>query len=26
MQNEVPVTGAISPELLTALGIQASFQ
>lgn len=26
MQNSMPVTGTISPELLTALGIQASFQ
>jgi hypothetical protein len=26
MQNGMPVTGTISPELLTALGIQASFQ
>lgn len=26
MQNGMPVTGAISPELLTALGIQASFR
>ena len=26
MQNDMPVTGTISPELLTALGIQASFQ
>jgi len=26
MQNGLPVTGTISPELLTALGIQASFQ
>lgn len=25
-QNGMPVTGTISPELLTALGIQASFQ
>ena len=25
-QNNLPVTGAISPDLLTALGIQASFQ
>jgi len=26
MQNGMPVTGTITPELLTALGIQASFQ
>ena len=26
MQTEVPVTGTITPELLTALGIQASYQ
>ena len=26
MQNGMPVTGTISPELLSALGIQASFQ
>ena len=26
MQNSTPVTGTISPELLTALGIQASYQ
>jgi hypothetical protein len=26
MQNSMPVTGTITPELLTALGIQASFQ
>ena len=26
MQTEVPVTGTITPELLTALGIQTSFQ
>jgi hypothetical protein len=26
MQNGMPVTGTISPELLTALGIQASYQ
>lgn len=26
MQNSMPVTGTISPELLTALGIQANFQ
>jgi hypothetical protein len=26
MQNSLPVTGVISPELLTALGIQASFE
>ena len=26
MQNDMPVTGTITPELLTALGIQASFQ
>ncbi len=26
MQNGLPVTGVISPELLTALGIQASYQ
>ncbi len=26
MQNNMPVTGAISPELLTALGIQANVQ
>jgi hypothetical protein len=26
MQNSMPVTGTISPELLTALGIQASYQ
>ena len=25
-QNDMPVTGTISPELLTALGIQASYQ
>ena len=26
MQNSLPVTGTITPELLTALGIQATFQ
>ncbi len=26
MQNSTPVTGTISPDLLTALGIQASYQ
>lgn len=26
MQNSMPVTGTISPELLTALGIQANYQ
>ena len=26
MQTEVPVTGTITPELLTALGIQATYQ
>jgi peptidoglycan hydrolase-like protein with peptidoglycan-binding domain len=26
MQNGMPVTGTITPELLTALGIQATFQ
>jgi hypothetical protein len=26
MQNSMQVTGTISPELLTALGIQASYQ
>ncbi|MFM8457530.1 MAG: peptidoglycan-binding domain-containing protein, partial [Chthoniobacterales bacterium] len=26
MQNGMPVTGTITPELLTALGIQANFQ
>ena len=26
MQNSMPVTGTISPELLTALGIRANFQ
>jgi len=26
MQNSMPVTGTITPELLTALGIQANFQ